>query len=394
MPHISLTLCSNTGSCEKSRVLPENFNVAVFRKPEAALIQTVDEFNLSDIQSFINENKDGFIAGFIGYSGGEKIFNINGDKYNPLKNFPAASLWKFEEAEFSSSPYRMQVVGDYSLTQPITLKPITSKEDYLKTFEAIQSHIQQGDVYEINYCIGFEAEHINLTPEDVWHRLLTISPMPFAAFLETDEYVVISASPERFLYKDNDTLYCQPMKGTLGKTSLNKTEAVEQLRNNPKEQSENVMIVDLTRNDLSKIATRNSVKVDELFGVYEFQTIYQMISTVSAKIRDGLSFTDIIEATFPMGSMTGAPKKSAMQLIHRYESFNRGVFSGMLGYLKPDGVADFNVLIRTIFYDKLQKKIFIAVGSAITAGAVAEKEYEECLIKLQPLLKAIHAEIG
>jgi para-aminobenzoate synthetase component 1 len=153
------------------------------------------------------------------------------------------------------------------------------------------------------------------------------------------------------------------------------------------------MIVDLTRNDLSKIATKGSVTVDELFGVYAFQSVHQMISTVSCTIQENKTFTDILQATFPMGSMTGAPKIRAIQLIEQYEDFSRGPFSGMLGYIDPDGNFDFNVMIRTIFYDKIRRKIFIAVGSAITAGSDVEKEYEECLIKLQPLLQVLNATI-
>jgi len=219
--------------------------------------------------------------------------------------------------------------------------------------------------------------------------------MPFSAFIDHPEFSVISASPERFIKKTDQKVFIQPMKGTKarGKDEQEDQLFYHELKNDKKEQAENVMIVDLTRNDLSKIAKKGSVKVDELFGVQSFKSVHQMVSTVSCDLRPEIDFEEIMRATFPMGSMTGAPKKRAIQLIEEYEDFARGPFSGMLGYLDEKGNFDFNVMIRTIFYSKKQRKLFVAVGSAITSGSNVEKEYEECLIKLQPLLLALNATI-
>jgi para-aminobenzoate synthetase component 1 len=149
------------------------------------------------------------------------------------------------------------------------------------------------------------------------------------------------------------------------------------------------MIVDLVRNDLSKIASKGSVNVDELFGIYSFKQVHQMISTVSCEIKDHFTFTDIIKATFPMGSMTGAPKVRAMQIIEECESTKRGVYSGALGYIEPNGDFDFSVVIRSILYNSSNNYLSFMTGSAITSQADAESEYAECLLKAKAMFEAL-----
>lgn len=388
---VSISFCSNTDSCEKSRIIPDQFEFARFAQPSAVLIQDENSINLSDIQSFVDDNRDLYIAGFCSYKVGEKIMGIQPVKNNPVPQIPAVAFWAFDKMEFGHTQPTNSLSGGPGGNSKIKLKSLTNKGQYLKDVARLKEHIQLGDIYEINYCIGFEAENVELDIDSLWCTLNRVSPMPFSALLDSEDFAIISASPERFMARRMNTLFIQPMKGTLAKTNKSKIESVQQLMNDPKERAENVMIVDLTRNDLSKICTRNSVQVNELFGVYEFQTIYQMISTVSGNLNEITKFEEILKATYPMGSMTGAPKKKSMELINEYESFGRGPFSGMLGYIDAKGNFDFNVLIRTIFYDKKSKKIFIGVGSAITAGSDAEKEYDECLIKLQPLLKTLNA---
>jgi para-aminobenzoate synthetase component 1 len=163
----------------------------------------------------------------------------------------------------------------------------------------------------------------------------------------------------------------------------------QQLFFDEKERSENVMIVDLVRNDFSKIAIKNSVDVEELFGIYTFEQVHQMISTITCNIEQNLSFSEIIKAVFPMGSMTGAPKIAAMELIEQYEPTKRGLFSGAVGYITPKGNFDFNVVIRSILYNSTNKYISIQAGSAITIDCDAEKEYEECLLKAKAMLEAL-----
>lgn len=163
----------------------------------------------------------------------------------------------------------------------------------------------------------------------------------------------------------------------------------QDLFNNPKDRSENVMVVDLVRNDLAKICEEGSVKVDELYGIYSFPQVHQMISTVSGELKEDVSFADIIKASFPMGSMTGAPKKRVMELIEQYEKTKRGVYSGAIGYISPEGDFDFNVVIRSILYNATAKYLSFQAGSAITFYSDPENEWEECLLKAAAIRQAL-----
>ena len=267
----------------------------------------------------------------------------------------------------------------------------TSRENYLSAVEKLKSHIQQGDIYEVNYCQEYFAENVEVDdPVNLFHTVNRITQAPYAVYFNFDEHHVMSGSPERFIQRKGEHLISQPIKGTTrrGKDPQEDELLKETLRNDPKERSENVMIVDLVRNDLSKLASRNSVHVDELFGIYSFDTVHQMISTVSCDLKPDLSLSDIIKATFPMGSMTGAPKISAMKLIDTYEDFSRSIFSGSIGYLKPNGDFDLNVIIRTLIYNSELKYISCPVGGAITIKSDPEKEYNECLVKVGRILEA------
>ena len=273
-----------------------------------------------------------------------------------------------------------------------SLTPIGSRvtqSDYEATVRQIQQHIVQGDVYELNYCIEFFAERLNLNPLAAYQALNARSPMPFSVFLKQADRYLLCASPERFLKKTGKTLISQPIKGTIrrGQTPHEDDRLKQALRNSEKEQAENLMIVDLVRNDLARSAETGSVQVDELFGIYSFRAVHQMISTVSATLRDGLSFTEAIQNAFPMGSMTGAPKIRAMQLIDELESSRRGLYSGAVGFITPDGDFDFNVVIRSILYDAARQYASFSVGSAITYDANPAQEYAECMLKAQ----AMHA---
>ncbi len=265
-----------------------------------------------------------------------------------------------------------------------------SKKDYLKTIEQIRGHILRGDCYELNFCQEFFAEEAVIDPLYTFHRLSDISPNPFSAFYKLGERYCLCASPERYLKKSGDQLISQPIKGT-AKRDLVDPAHDEQLKQNLlqsiKERSENVMIVDLVRNDLSKICTPGTVKVDELFGLYSFPQVHQMISTVSGKLPIDTHWLECIKATFPMGSMTGAPKKRVMELIEEYERTKRGLFSGAIGYLKPSSMEnagidfDFNVVIRSLFYNAHSKYLSYQTGGGITFNSDAEREYEESMLK-------------
>lgn len=273
----------------------------------------------------------------------------------------------------------------------VSIKERVSKQEYINAVNGLKRHIALGDIYEINFCQEFYAECAQVEPYKVYLDLNKISTAPFSSYCKYHNLYLMSSSPERFLKRTGDKLISQPIKGT-ARRSKDKEEDDKirtALRNNEKEQSENVMIVDLVRNDLSKIARKGTVNVDELFGIYTFSQVHQMISTVSCELKKKVDFVDIIEATFPMGSMTGAPKIRAMQLIEEFESTKRGLYSGSMGYISPEGDFDFNVVIRSILYNAKNKYLSFMVGSAITTNADAEKEYEECLLKARAMFQVL-----
>ncbi|UEG50378.1 anthranilate synthase component I family protein [Ferruginibacter lapsinanis] len=267
-----------------------------------------------------------------------------------------------------------------------------TQQEYIDAVKKIQQHILRGDCYELNFCQEFFADNIMIDPLSVYHHLVKFSPNPFSALYKLEDKYCICASPERYLKRSGNQIISQPIKGT-AKRDLQHVEVDEanklHLINSAKEKSENVMVVDLVRNDLSKICVENSVQVDELFGIYSFPQVHQMISTVSGKVTADTDWIDIVKATFPMGSMTGAPKKKVMQLIEEFEKTKRGLFSGAVGYIKPDGDFDFNVVIRSILYNASTNYLSFQVGSAITFYSEAEKEYEECLLKVEAIVKVL-----
>jgi para-aminobenzoate synthetase component 1 len=272
------------------------------------------------------------------------------------------------------------------------LKQRISKDIYLQNIEKIKSHIVEGDVYELNYCMEFFDEQANINPEEIYQKLKAKSPVPFGAYLKYFDKYLICASPERFICKKNSQLYSQPIKGTIKRNLTNEQVDIElkaSLLNSEKERAENLMIVDLVRNDLAHSSKTGSVKVEELFGIYSFQQVHQMISTVSSTLKDEINNIDAIKHAFPMGSMTGAPKVMAMELIEQYEQTKRGLYSGAVGYFAPNGNFDFNVVIRSIQYNKQNNYLNIMVGGAITFDRIAEQEYEECLLKAKATMQVL-----
>ena len=273
----------------------------------------------------------------------------------------------------------------------LEIAALTSRDTYFENVKAIQNNIVEGDMYELNYCMGFEFMGKEWNPVQGFFELMQKSPMPFSAFFKSESNYLICASPERFVKKTGEKLIAQPIKGTIkrGKNELEDALLKEKLLNSEKERAENLMIVDLMRNDLSRISQTGSVKVQELFGVYPFSRVHQMISTVVSTISENRSLLEIIHATFPMGSMTGAPKIKCMELIDQYEDFKRGWFSGTLGYIDAAGDFDLCVIIRSIVFDKESGKGYFAVGSAITYDADAAYEYEECLLKASAIMEVL-----
>lgn len=271
------------------------------------------------------------------------------------------------------------------------LNDIQFEDQHREALSAIQDHLKRGDIYEINYCLPFEARGEIKNPGAVWWSMQLENQAPFAAFYRHKNSWLMCCSPERFISKNGQEILSQPIKGT-SKRSLEEEKDFnlkEQLKNSKKEQSENVMIVDLVRNDLGKIAAFGSVDVKELFGIYSFKTVHQMISTIRATLKDKVGFSEIIQACFPMGSMTGAPKMKAMEIIEELEIFKRGLYSGSVGYISPEGNFDFNVVIRSILYNSETRTILYPAGGAITVNSQPDKEFEECLLKAKSMRDAL-----
>lgn len=288
-------------------------------------------------------------------------------------------------------PSSIEVSNEDSPCGKVKISLRITKDVYKEKIQEMLAHIHRGDIYEANFCQEFFAENSCIAPLETYYHLNQISTPPFATFFRMDHQYLLSASPERYLRKEGNRIITQPIKGTAKRSQVDKDDKglIEALEKDPKERSENVMIVDLVRNDLSRTAIKGSVTVEELCKVYTFKQVHQMISTVTSTIDTGTSPVDVIKTTFPMGSMTGAPKISAMQIIEDLEESKRGLYSGAVGYFTPEGDFDFNVVIRSILYNKNKKYISYTVGGAITAKSDPDKEYEECLIKAKAMREVL-----
>ncbi|PIA77733.1 aminodeoxychorismate synthase, component I [Gaetbulibacter sp. 4G1] len=273
------------------------------------------------------------------------------------------------------------------ISNSIKIKLRIHKDEYFEKINHMLAHIHRGDIYEANFCQEFYAENTAINPLETYNKLNTISNPPFATFLKHQDKYLLSASPERYLRKTGNTIISQPIKGTAKRSDdLEEDQLLkEELLKDEKERSENIMIVDLVRNDLSKTAIKGSVMVEELCEIYTFDQVHQMISTVTSKVEENTHPVDIIKSTFPMGSMTGAPKISAMKIIEDLEETKRGLYSGTVGYFSPNGDFDFNVIIRSILYNKTKQYVSYSVGGAITTKSNPLKEYEECLVKAKAM---------
>ncbi|WP_395807466.1 anthranilate synthase component I family protein [Daejeonella sp.] len=368
-------------------------------------LNTSEKGSFDQLKDFLTENHD-FIPGYFAYdlkNHAEELYSHNPDHLGFQDIFfflPQHSIQiKGNQVQIiTDSPDNLwKILNEYEIPKSgnLSVKPKIqsrfSRDEYISTVKEIQKHIQRGDIYELNFCQEFYAENYCINPLEVFIQLNTISPTPFANYFKINNHFIISATPERFLSRRGNKLISQPIKGTSSRKSdaIQDEEQKKMLLKNEKERSENVMIVDLVRNDLTKSAKAGSVKVEELFGLYSFKQVHQMISTVVCQVKEDLPNTTIISNTFPMGSMTGAPKISAMQLAEKYERSKRGVYSGALGYFAPNGDFDFNVVIRTILYNADSNYLSFHAGSAITLDSEPEKEYDECLLKGMAILEVL-----
>lgn len=358
----------------------------------------------SSLKSFFEERKS-HLLGFFSYDLKNEVESLSSHLPDRLL-FPQLFFFEPEFLIVSKNGTVNVLLGDESIVERIDnlelivkksdlgqtfVTPKISKPEYLAKLTAIKSHIIRGDIYELNYCQEFFAENCLIDPIDAFIRLNELSPMPFAGFFKYQDRSIISASPERFIAKRGQQIISQPIKGTARRSNDSKLDASikEQLRTDSKERSENVMIVDIVRNDLTKTATPATVETEELFGVYSFPQVHQLISTVTSQLHPDAHFIDAIKECFPMASMTGAPKVRAMELIEQYESTQRGMYSGSMGWINPNGDFDFNVIIRSLLYNLNEKYASFSVGGAITHASDPEKEYEECLLKASALLQLL-----
>lgn len=338
----------------------------------------------NETESLNSENPDRIGFSNLHFFIPEWVIQLDFDEVKIYGDGYAESVYK--EIEASSS----EITGH--TPENIWVQHKIDRCDYIKTIKKIQQHILRGDCYEINFCQEFFAEDAGINPLSVYKRLTELSPNPFSVLYKVNTRYCLCASPERYLKKAGNKVFSQPIKGTSKRTPDDRSADIaskEYLFQSDKEKSENVMVVDLVRNDLSRICKPGSVQVDELFGLYSFPQVHQMISTVSGELEEPLGWIDCIRATFPMGSMTGAPKKRVMELIEQYEQTRRGLFSGAIGYVNPQGDFDFNVVIRSMFYNAGEKYLSFQTGSGITYYSDAESEYEECLLKAGAMLEVL-----
>jgi len=363
--------------------------------------------SLKKIDKYIDKVND-WIFGYLSYDLKNEIENLtdlNKDVFNlpNLYFYQPKVIWliKDEKAEIYSLNEK-NLNEDWDHINSINYKDCTekssvdlitrtSKQEYIRKIKNIKKRILQGDCYEMNYCFDMYSKNKTINPYKTYIKLNDYTRSPMSTFFKLNQLYLLSSSPERFIKRINRKIISQPIKGTAkrGLDSKEDEKIKNTLLSSPKELSENHMIVDLVRNDLSRVAEKGSVKVKNLNKLNTFKRVHQLISTIEAEIAVNTKFSKIISGMFPMGSMTGAPKIESMNIIDEYESTKRGLYSGSIGYIKPNKDFDFNVVIRSIIYDKLLKEINVSVGSAITFKSDPESEFEECLLKAEPMIKSL-----
>ncbi|MEX0360636.1 MAG: anthranilate synthase component I family protein [Allomuricauda sp.] len=401
-------------SFHKAVWLDSNNHVDTYGKFDAilAITRQTDESkktlqNTDEISDFIDKEKD-WLFGYFSYDLKNQWEDLDSNNHDGL-GFPVLDFFRPEkiltlkddqvqllyldclssemETDYAEIQQLSQNRTTPELQQAVRIKLRIHKDAYFEKANRFLEHIHRGDIYEANFCQEFYAEQTEIDPWETYRNLNQISLPPFAAFLRLDDKYLLCASPERYLRREGEKVISQPIKGTAprGENPKEDSELKKQLQQDPKERAENIMITDLVRNDLSKNALKGSVKVEELCGVYAFKQVHQMISTITAQVPKGLNSMKLIKDTFPMGSMTGAPKVSAMKIIEEQEETKRGLYSGAVGYFDPNGDFDFNVVIRSILYNQTSKYVSFSVGSAITSKSDVEKEYQECLLKAKAM---------
>ncbi len=359
------------------------------------------------LKKYYEEKKD-WLFGFLSYdlkNDVEELFSRKPDRVKmPLLHFFVPEiliLFQKEKIiietnihspeEIWESIWSTEKIDDCECAGDWKMEARETETEYKEKIKKIKSHIVEGDLYEMNYCTEFFVEGCFVDPAALYSSLNYIAKAPFSSFYKWNDKYLNCGSPERFIKKEKNKIISQPIKGTAPRNSNPEKDFAfkNTLANSEKDKAENVMIVDLVRNDLSRSCVPGTVEVDELFGIYGFEQVWQMISTISGELRGNVHFIDALKALFPMGSMTGAPKVMAMELIEEYENTSRGLYSGSVGYITPEGDFDFNVVIRSILYNEAEHYLSYHVGGAIVYDSDPEAEYEECLLKAGSMRKAL-----
>ncbi len=340
--------------------------------------------SIEDLQS---NNDDGLQFPDLFFFQPKKLFLLKGN----LLEICYLNMCDDEVEEDYSEILKTKIIVESNTYSELKIEQKISKENYIEKANQILEYINRGDIYETNFCMEFFADNATINPLQKYLKLNEISKAPFSVFFKNHQQYLLSASPERYLKKDGENLISQPIKGTSRrfKDKIEDEKSKSDLANNPKERSENIMITDLVRNDLSKTAQKGTVNVVALCKVHSFLQVHQMITTITSKIKPEFSPIDVLKTTFPMGSMTGAPKISAMQIMENLEETKRGLYSGAVGYFTPNSDFDFNVVIRSILYNQEKKYVSFSVGSAITTASIPEQEYDECLLKANAMLEVL-----
>ena len=362
-----------------------------------------------DLKQYQQSTKD-WLFGYLGYDLKNDIeqlhsHNFDGLEFPDLYFFQPKKLFLLKGNQLEIQYLNMcddEVDGDFqeisvqcsvlnNQESAIKIQQRIPKKNYIEKVLKVLEHIHQGNIYEANFCMEFYAENAVIDPIEKFIKLNEISQAPFAVFFKNNKHFLLSATPERYLRKEGERIISQPIKGTAKRFSNPSDDEQSKMRLalDPKERAENIMITDLVRNDLSRTAQKGSVQIQELCKIYSFLQVHQMISTVTSKLDSQYSVVDVLKTTFPMGSMTGAPKISVMKIIEQLEENKRGLYSGAVGYFTPNGDFDFNVVIRSILYNQEKKYVSFSVGSAITSQSIPEKEYEECLLKAKAMREVL-----
>lgn len=361
--------------------------------------------DFSGLKEFKRRHKDRFVVGSIDYEYSyevetqiplqktkngiaelfffvpEIVIKIIGDKLSIEADDPQSIFRQIESI----------TVPDHFATIQKSFKPRTSKEEYKKSFDSLHKHIQQGNIYEINLCQKFYIDQVEFDPFSTYIQFSRNSPSPFSVFFRKNELFVLSASPERYLAKRGRQIISQPIKGTIGRGNTEEEDKLNMsnLLSSEKDIAENVMIADLVRNDLTKHAKKGTVSKKSNLTLNSYSHVHQLISTIVCEIDSSTDVVDVLNDTFPMGSMTGAPKINAMKLIDAHEKDRRGIYSGTIGYFDPDHDFDFNVVIRSLVYDQNNSTLCFHTGGAITFYSDMEHEYQECLLKAKNILTTL-----